>query len=291
MTSAGPDLARLLHDAEQSSWQLAAVATALRGSDDEELTIAAWRVLNAVGLDEAGLRSSGSSMERVVAQASAPLLQTAALVSGAPSWTEQTDEALVAQGRTSAQGAGAFAALILPMLGDLASRLAKPHARILDVGTGVGALAVAYAEAFPAAHVVGIDVSERALTLAAQTLESSPAGGRVELRQVGIAELEDEAGFDLAWVPAPFIPERALRPGLSRVAAALRPGGWLMLAHGRYGADVRDDAINRFKTIVFGGTPLDDAAAEQLLADVDLASVRHIPTPAGAPALAVANKV
>lgn len=58
------------------------------------------------------------------------------------------DEALLAQGRASAQGASTFAQFGLPRLSGLAEMLARPNARILDVGTGVAALAVAYAELF-----------------------------------------------------------------------------------------------------------------------------------------------
>jgi methylase of polypeptide subunit release factors len=45
---------------------------------------------------------------------------------------------------------------------DVASR-----SRILDVGTRIAALAVGYAEAFPQAQVLGIDILDRAPELAA----------------------------------------------------------------------------------------------------------------------------
>lgn len=283
--------AGLLHRAEQGAWQLAAIATALRGGADGPMAAGARNVLLALGLSEDDLLRTGASPEQLAGQAAAPLLQAAAVAGGSEvAWSEQSDQALLAQGRASAQGARAFAELALPHLGDLAGRLARPDARILDVGTGVGALALAYAEAFPAARVVGIDVSERALGLAAATVAASPAGERVELRRADVAELEDEQGFDLAWVPAPFVPEPALRRGVGRVAAALRPGGWIMLGHGRYGADPVDDALNRFKTTAFGGTPLDDGEAEAMLTAAGFGRVVHAPTPPGAPAVALARR-
>ena len=63
-------------------------------------------------------------------------------------------------------------------MGDLASRLAAPGARMLDIGTGVGALAVGFGEAFPQLHVPGIDVLDRALGRARQTLAASGVAAR-----------------------------------------------------------------------------------------------------------------
>ena len=73
-------------------------------------------------------------------------------------WAAQSDEALLAQGRASAQGAAGFAQFVMPMLAGLQETFAD-GARMLDVGTGVAAMAVAYAELFPQLTVVGIDAS------------------------------------------------------------------------------------------------------------------------------------
>jgi len=73
----------------------------------------------------------------------------------------------------------------------------------------------------------------------------------------------------------------ALRSGLPRVAAALRPGGWLIVGHGKSGGTPAQDALTRLKTLANGGTPIDDAAASQLLRQAGLTSVRPIPTRRG----------
>jgi hypothetical protein len=178
----------------------------------------------------------------------------------------------------------------LVRLEGLAEALARPGAMMLDVGTGVAAMAVAYAELFPELTVVGLDVLPRVLALAAGTVAASPVSDRVVLREQDVATLDEEATYALAWLPAPFIPEAALRASMPRVARAMAPGGWVMLGHGKYGEVAADNAITRFKTVVYGGTALDDEQAEGLLRDAGLRDVTTTPTPAGAPAITIGRK-
>jgi SAM-dependent methyltransferase len=284
------DLMQTLETWDTAAWCLAALALATTGEEETALTAAAAQVLVAVGLIEKPGRLphgvDASAAPLIGHQAAAPLHKTSALIrTGRADWSAQSDDSLLAQGRASAQGARAFAEFGLPHLGDLAVRLAAPGARMLDVGTGVGALAVSYAEAFPALHVLGIDVMDRVLDLARQTIASSAVPDRVAVRKQDVAELTDDAGFDLAWIPAPFVPEPALRRGMSRIAATLRPGGWVMMAHGKYGLDPVSDAVTRFQTVAYGGTALDDTAARELLTDNGLTSVMTAPTPPGTPGI------
>ena len=93
--------------------------------------------------------------------------------------------------------------------------------------------------------------------------------------------------YALAWLPAPFIPLPALREGAARAVKALIPGGWVMMGHGKYGGNTTDDALNMFKTTAFGGTALDDHAAQQLLRDAGIPQPFTLPTPPGAPAITV----
>jgi methylase of polypeptide subunit release factors len=92
---------------------------------------------------------------------------------------------------------------------DLASGLQQPGT-FLDVGAGVGWLAIEAAQSWPTLHVVGVDSWPPASDLARKNLAQSSVAERVEFRLQRIEELTDEAVFTLAWLPAPFIGEEAM---------------------------------------------------------------------------------
>lgn len=293
--SVTPDLLAAIAAWDQAAWSLAALALVAAGDGPPDITAAAQQLLSVCGITAApGQPVPGgdtTTARQIASQAAAPLHQAAALASGrVVSWGAQSDQALLAQGQASAIGARAFAELVLPATGDLANRLAAPGARMLDVGTGVAALAVAFAQVFPQLEVVGIDVLDRALDLARQKVAASDVAARVAVRKQDVAGFTDDAGFDLAYLPAPFVPRPALQAGLPRVVAALRPGGWLFVVHGKFGGTPAEDALTRLKTLVYGGTPLDEAEASDKLRNAGLTSVRPVPTPEGAPGITIGQK-
>jgi hypothetical protein len=290
-----PDLLAAIAAWDQAAWSLAALALVAAGDRPPDITAAAQQLLSVCGITAApGQPVPGgdtATPRHIASQAATPLHQAAALASGrAVSWSAQSDQSLLAQGRASAFGARAFAELLLPAMGDLGSRLAAPGARMLDVGTGVGALAVAFAQVFPQLHVVGIDVLDRPLELARQNIAASDVAARVRVRRQDVAGFTDDIGFHLAYLPAPFVPRSALQAGLPRVAATLYPGGWVFVARGKFGGTPAEDALTRLKTLVYGGTPLDDAQASDLLRSAGLTSVRPVPTPDGAPGITIGQK-
>jgi hypothetical protein len=220
----------------------------------------------------------------------APLIEAVAAASDdEPSWADQPDAALIAQGRASAQRAPMVARMV-PRLQGLAELLARPDAAILDVGTGTAALAVAYAEVFPGVRVVGLEVLPRVIALAEATVAGSSVAGQVEIRRQSVAELDETDRYAYAWLPAPFIPEPALREGVRRVAAALVPGGWLALASYRFEQSPLEDAVARFTTVSWGGTPVDAAMAAELLTGAGLLDVIVPHTPPGAPVITFARR-
>jgi release factor glutamine methyltransferase len=84
----------------------------------------------------------------------------------------------------------------LALLGDLGER-----PRVLDVGVGSGAIALAIADEHPTAQVAGVDTSPAALELARENARR--LGLRVELRVSGIEAAAE--GWDLVVANPPYV--------------------------------------------------------------------------------------
>jgi release factor glutamine methyltransferase len=129
--------------------------------------------------------------------------------------------------------------------------LAEP--KVLDVGTGSGAIALAIADEHPGAHVTAIDASEDALAVAARNVGRTGLGDRVQLGHRDLAEplggpydlvvsnppyVTDEELVGLQpeireWEPLVALVDRGQTEAVARVARdVLRPEAWLVLEVG-----------------------------------------------------------
>lgn len=104
---------------------------------------------------------------------------------------------------------------LAPLLAALDHVRTSP-ARMLDIGTGTGAVAFELAGRYPAGEVLGIDVSAEMIARAEAKAAGSDA--RVRFLVADMASFEDEEGFDA-------ITMLNMPPFFERVAGLLRPGG------------------------------------------------------------------
>lgn len=183
------------------------------------------------------------------------------------SWSHTDPVLLQAQG--SASG---VVATLLTNLG-----LVDDGARILDVGTGVAGIAIAFCRILPRATVVGIDPWEPSLALARANVAEAGLEDRVTLVAAFVEEYEDGEGFDLAWLPSFFIPDAVLEPAVASLHGLLRPGGRIVV-----GVTFSDDsdrlgsATDDLMTVRSGGSVADPARALALLGEAGFDDVREI---------------
>jgi release factor glutamine methyltransferase len=109
-----------------------------------------------------------------------------------------------------------------------------PPCRVLDVGTGSGAIAVAMAVHHPACRVVATDISPAALQVASRNVERLELQDRVELRQGDLAA-GVEGPFELVLANLPYI-DRAWPDAVTAEVAGSEPES--ALYGGRDGLEV-----------------------------------------------------
>jgi SAM-dependent methyltransferase len=170
-----------------------------------------------------------------------------------PGWLHNDPVILQSQGQVSrmiVRGIEAMAA----RTPELRETLQRPGL-FLDVGTGVGCIAIEAASTWPQLQVVGIDLWEPALVLARENLAKSGVAERVDLRLQRVEDLDDVNSFAVAWLPGPFIAADVADQALECIHRALAPGGWLIFGlHGNTLGPV-EEALARLRIARSGGHP------------------------------------
>ena len=180
-----------------------------------------------------------------------------------PGWSYQDPDILQSQGQLSRQIVHWIGAMATQRP-ELSEVLRRPGA-FLDVGTGVGSIAIEAARSWPALRVVGIDPWEPALALARKNLAQSGLVERVELRPQRVEQLEETEIFTLAWVPGPFISAEIIDRALEHVRCALVPGGWLIFGFNPVPSAPLEQALARLRIVRSGGHPWTSKEVEEKL--------------------------
>jgi precorrin-6B methylase 2 len=204
----------------------------------------------------------------------------------APGWSYDDPTVLQAQGQASRMGVRGIEKLAVLRPG-LHETLRRPGA-FLDVGTGVGWLAIEAARCWPALRVVGIDPWERALALARENVAATGMTSRVELRAQRVELLDEIGEFTLAWLPGPFLSPEIVTRALERTWRALQPGGWLVFALYAPPPDPLGEALTALRTVRGGGHPWAPDEIEDRLRALGFEQVETFPT--GFPILLVVGK-
>jgi len=198
-------------------------------------------------------------------------LDTVEDASRAPGWSYTDPVILDGWGRGSAMLPGLIATSHPELAG---------VQRLLDVGTGVGLLAIAAANVWPDATVVGIDRWEPSLERARANVAGAGLEDRITLRKADLVDLDAVDEFDCAWIPTFFLDEPTLTKGIAAVTPAVRPGALIVLGLNRRSPNPLADATATLRYVRSGGTLLDAGQAEAILVAAGCEDV-HTSLPAG----------
>lgn len=172
-------------------------------------------------------------------------------------------------------GYGRGSTMIPGLLAGAAPELADVRS-FLDVGTGVGLLAVAATGVWPEAKVVGVDVWEPSLERARANVANAGLADRVTLRHQDVTTLTDVDAFDAAWIPTFFFTPEALAETVTAVVRSVRPGGSVVLGRFMAPCDAVAKAASDLHTIRGGGHNLTEDDAVALLKGTGCIGVRAL---------------
>ncbi|MDP9335659.1 MAG: class I SAM-dependent methyltransferase [Actinomycetota bacterium] len=261
---------RLVTEAESLAALVARLKLDAAGEPgDPEVTAQLDRVIDLIGAKDLCADLEARERATVIGHATTMLRQAIGLIDDpvrSGGWY-YTDPQIL-------QGQGASSVIIAQLIAG--AGIGGHDARILDIGTGVGALAVAFCRTFPDSTVVGIDTWELSLELARQNVAAARLGSRITLRAEPIDAFEDDDGFDLVWMPVIFLSRAILEDAVAHAVAAMRPRAQIVV--GRYAGpdDPVAGALGDLRTIRSGGTLLNGSDTRALLEGAGLVDVREV---------------
>ena len=92
------------------------------------------------------------------------------------------------------------------------------HARILDIGTGTGLIAIMMAQRAPHAHITGIDIDAEAAAQAKENASGSPCADRIQIDNIALQSIGNEK-FDSIVCNPPYFNNSLKCPDRQRTIA------------------------------------------------------------------------
>ncbi len=148
-------------------------------------------------------------------------------------------------------------------------------AKFLDIGTGVGWLAIEAAKTWPGMQIVGLDIWEPSLELARTNIATEGLQDRIILRRQSVTDVDDDSVFDIIWLPSPFLPREVVNSALPGIARALTKGGFLLFGLFPSRPNPLGQALSELLTIRSGGHPWKFDEVKEQLGAVGLRDVEH----------------
>jgi len=244
---------------------LIGAALKLRSSDDAEPAIRDQIMLGA----QAALGQSAGTLEEGQASALLEAIGMAFAEAGelfrhpnrGGGWKVEDATLLQTQGQASR-----FVFQRIVALAETRPLLKKTFdGRFLDVGTGVGGIALEAARTCPTLLVDGIDIWEPALALARENVSASPNAARITISRCDVCDLADGERYTLVWLPTMFLKRSALLRALDRIAAASLSGSYLVAAAYTRPSDPVAASFAALRTLRSGGEVTDASEVEDLL--------------------------
>ncbi|MGC1782789.1 MAG: peptide chain release factor N(5)-glutamine methyltransferase [Acidobacteriaceae bacterium] len=153
----------------------------------------------------------------------------------------------------------------------------RPMARIADVGTGSGVIAVALAHALPQAELFALDISAAALAIAKQNAARNKVAARIHFRESDLLAAVAGESFDAIVSNPPYVaeserktlpkevrdyePAQALFAGptgleiyprlIAQAQPLLTPGGWLLMEIGHGQRDAVASLLQGWHAVEF----------------------------------------
>lgn len=148
--------------------------------------------------------------------------------------------------------------------------------RVLDIGTGSGALAVTCAAMFPCFHVTAVDISPNALATARRNARRHGVERRIAFIRGDLVQGIDLGGIDIILANLPYVPEDT-RESMSSEVLGHEP--WLALFAGRDGLDLYRRLAADLQGVVRAGTMLlceIDHSQGDAMIELFAAMARHV---------------